>query len=32
VVASVPPEGRTARAKALGLYDGTVAVEVSPAA
>jgi hypothetical protein len=32
VVASVPPEGRSARAEALGLYDGTVAVEVSPAA
>jgi hypothetical protein len=30
VVASVPPEGGKARAAALGLYDGTVAVEVSP--
>jgi hypothetical protein len=31
VVASVPPEGAKARATALGIYDGTVSVAVSPA-
>lgn len=31
VLASVPHEGRKARAEALGLYDGTVSVSVNPA-
>jgi hypothetical protein len=32
VLASVPPDGRSARAEVLGLYDGTVSADVTPSA